>query len=148
MRHTFISRQTQMRKHAQPPINLRHEMPGDVYMIPDKHWGIQTNADDHPGICITYDEEKKTVFLFKGTSNSSHKYSDSCTIVSPTLKNGLDKITIFPHFPKVIRVHKVVLYYPERHIGRLEHDVFENMQYAFFMKQAMQDSKEKKCSRT
>jgi len=137
-----------MRKHEPHPTNPSQEMPGDVYIIPDKHWQITTNSTDHPGVCITYNEERREVVLCKGTSASNvpPKYQDCYIIVEPKEENGLSEYTAFSHEPQIKRLHKVLLYYPERHIGALDKNDLKNLSQDMGRKQAMQKATEKKYS--
>jgi hypothetical protein len=139
-----------MRQHEQCPKNPSHEMPGDVYMIPDKHWKIITSRTDHPGVCIKCNEEQKQVVLYKGTSatNVSKLYQDCYTFVEPEEKNGLSNCTAFSHQPQIIKLHKVKLYYPQRHIGRVAQADFKDMSHVLAIKQAIRNTIKKKSSET
>lgn len=137
-----------MRQHEQRPTNPSQEMPGDVYIIPDKHWRITTNSTEHPGVCIKYNEEQREVVLCKGTSatNIPEYYQDCYTIIEPKEKNGLSKGTAFFHQPQIMRLHKVLLYYPERHIGSLDQEDLKNMLHtlALTIKPAIQNAIQKR----
>jgi hypothetical protein len=41
-------------------------------------------------------------------------------VVAPTKENGLHKLTAFRLVPRHFRLHRLKLYFPERHIGRLD----------------------------
>lgn len=137
-----------MKKPKTYPTKTCEDMPGDVYMVPDEHWKITTNRTDHPGVCITCNQEQREVVLCKGTSakNVIPKYQDCYTIVEPREANGLTGLTAFYHYPQIVRLHKVSLYYPERHIGTLAQDDFNNLLYDIGIAQAMKQAIDKKYS--
>ncbi len=110
------------------------DMIGDIYMVPNKHWGFETiNTKDHPGIFCYYDEKQRTVLLFKGMSFRRHhpKYRASYVVIYPDEENGLTNPTLFSLIPKPIRLHKVKLYYEKgkgnksRYIGKLSQADFQ-----------------------
>jgi hypothetical protein len=98
------------------------DLPGAVLMIPNRHWGYEVvSADDHPSACLDYSEARQSGLLLQGTDASRmprkarHYY-----VVAPTKENGLQKLTAFRLVPRHFRLHRLKLYFPERHIGRLD----------------------------
>ena len=122
--------QEQLFMNPEPP-NI-DDMMGDVYMVPNKHWGFEAiTTKDHPGIFLKFDETQRTVLLLKGTSFGRRhhpKYRASSVIIYPDEENGLTKPTIFSLIPKQIRLRKVSLYYggtKSRYIGKLSQADFQ-----------------------
>jgi hypothetical protein len=104
------------------PADFRPErdLPGAVLMIPNGHWGFEVvSADDHPGACAFYLPERKNGILVSGTDADNARRANYL-FVDPSEENGLHKLTAFKLVPRYFRLHRLKLYFPERHIGRLD----------------------------
>ncbi len=89
-------------------------------MIPNTHWGFEVvSAADHPGACAFYRPERKNGILVSGT-DADNVRREKYLFVDPSEENGLSKLTAFKLVPRYFRLHKLKLYFPERHIGRLD----------------------------
>jgi hypothetical protein len=66
----------------------------------------------------------------KGTDAASARLQSRATlVVDPTPQNGLTKRTAFPVVPpQVFRLSRVLLLFPERHAGRLDEPVWQELQ--------------------
>src|SRR6185437_16007643 len=96
------------------------DLPGAVFMIPNSHWGFEVvSADDHPGACAFYRPERREGVLVSGTDADHVRTSRGYLFVGPTAESGLHKRTAFKLAPRYFRLHRLKLYFPERHIGRL-----------------------------
>jgi hypothetical protein len=89
-------------------------------MVPDRHWDITTSRDDHPGACVHYQPGDRGAILLKGTDAEHPRSLKGYYVVAPTEQNGLDKPTAFEIYPRPFRLHRLLLYYPERYLGRLD----------------------------
>jgi len=95
------------------------DLPGAVLMVPNSHWGFAVvSAADHPGACAFYLPEGKNGILVSGT-DAENARRVSYLIVDPSEENGLHKTTALKLVPRYFRLHRLKLYFPERHIGRL-----------------------------
>ena len=96
------------------------DLPGAVVMVPNRHWGFEVvSADDHPGACAFYLPDRKEGTLVSGT-DADNVRGGNYLYVDPTAENGLHKLTAFRLVPRYFRIHRLKLYFPERHIGRLD----------------------------
>jgi hypothetical protein len=103
-----------------PEFLPARDLPGAVLMIPNRHWGFEVvSADDHPGACAFYRPEQRSGVLVGGTDADNVRWG-KYFVVDPTPENGLSKPTAFKLVPRYFRLHKLKLYFPERHIGRLD----------------------------
>jgi hypothetical protein len=97
------------------------DLPGAVLMIPNRHWGFEVvSAEDHPGACLDYSDARREGLLLQGTDADNVRQPRVYHIVAPTTENGLQKRTAFRLVPRYFRLHRLKLYFPERHIGRLD----------------------------
>ncbi|MEN8217514.1 MAG: hypothetical protein ABFS56_14320 [Pseudomonadota bacterium] len=118
-----------MTTHQHCPEEPSREMPGHVYMVPDKHWKFEAiGRDDHPGVCIDCDDTRRKARLCRGRDAKTLRpqYRASYAVISPDDRNGLEKDTAFGKVPTEFKLHKVLLYYPERHIGSLDQSDFHD----------------------
>ena len=118
-----------MSAHEQCPDEPCTNSMGHVYRVPNTHLDINVVENmDHYCVFTGCDEKQRFAFLHKGTSKIKPKYKAFYTIVEPNLEeNGLSKPTAFEHIPKIVKLHKVKLYYPERHIGKLNQSDLERL---------------------
>jgi hypothetical protein len=77
------------------------------------------SATDHPGACAFYRLEQKNGILVSGTDADNARRGEY-HVVDPSEENGLHKPTAFKLVPRFFRLHRLKLYFPERHIGRLD----------------------------
>jgi hypothetical protein len=97
------------------------DLPGAVFMVPNRHWGFEgTSSDDHPGACAHYRERARQAILVKGTDADTVRSPRRYYFVAPTSGNGLTKETAFELVPRYFRLHRIRLFYPERHLGWLD----------------------------
>lgn len=97
------------------------DLPGAVMMIPNRHWGFETvSAVDHPGVCLNYSHARREGLLLMGTDVDHMRHPHLYYVVEPTPVNGLQKLTAFRLVPRYFRWHRLQLYFPQRHIGRLD----------------------------
>ncbi|MBV9123315.1 MAG: hypothetical protein JO112_08160 [Planctomycetes bacterium] len=97
------------------------DLPGAVFMVPNRQWGFEgLTSDDHPGACAHYQERTREAILVKGTDAGHVRLPRRFYVVAPTPGNGLSKETAFELVPRYFRLHRVRLFYPERHLGRLD----------------------------
>jgi hypothetical protein len=90
-------------------------------MVPNRHWGFEImNSDDHPGACAHYQERARQAILVKGTDAENIYSPQRFYVVVPTPSNGLLKKTAFELVPRYFRLHRIRLFYPERHLGWLD----------------------------
>lgn len=105
------------------------ELPGAVLMIPNSHWGIPgVTSTDHPGACAAFLLDRREGVLVSGTDRENVRRGDYF-LVDPTPGNGLTKPTAFKLVPRHFRFHRLRLYFPERHIGRLDDPTLRDLQY-------------------
>jgi len=97
------------------------DLPGAVFMVPNRDWKIKgSTSDDHPGACAHYQERAREAIVVKGTDAENVRFSRRFYFVAPTQGNGLSKKTAFELVPRPIRLHRIRLFYPERHLGWLD----------------------------
>jgi hypothetical protein len=90
-------------------------------MVPNRHWGFESlTSDDHPGACVHYQAAERQAMLVKGTDAEHIRFPRRYYFVAPTPENGLLKPTGFELVPRFFRLHRLKLFYPERHLGRLD----------------------------
>jgi hypothetical protein len=107
-----------------PPDAPHESMIGDVYSVPNTHWGFErTGSYDHPGICMLIGLNPSShVYLSKGT-DAHHirvRYRSEYFLVDPDIHNGLSKLTAFLRQEIAMAFRRVRLYYPERHLGHID----------------------------
>ncbi len=96
-------------------------LPGAVFMVPNRHWGFEVvSAADHPGACTHYQPGANDATLVKGTDADNVRRSHGYFFADASEENGLQKRTAFQLVPRPFRLHRVKLYFPERHLGYLE----------------------------
>jgi hypothetical protein len=107
---------------AEPePFNATTLLPGAVLMVPNRHWGFEVvSATDHPGACTHYREAARDAVLVKGTDAENIRNPRRFYFADPTAENGLQKRTAFELVPRLFRLHRMKLFFPERHLGRLD----------------------------
>lgn len=106
---------------GEEPFGPDAALPGAVVMVPNRHWGFEVvSAVDHPGACTHYRAGEAAAILLKGTDAGNAKYPRRYYVVDGTRENGLHKPTAFELVPRLFRLHKVKLLFPERHLGRLD----------------------------
>jgi len=99
----------------------QEDLPGAVFMVPNRHWGFEgSTSDDHPGACAHYQERVRQAILVKGTDTENVRSPRRFFFVVPTHGNGLSKETAFELVPRYFRLHRIRLFYPERHLGWLD----------------------------
>jgi hypothetical protein len=97
------------------------DLPGAVFMVPNRHWGFEgSSSEDHPGACAHYQERARQAILVKGTDADNVRSPRPFYFVAPTARNGLSKKTAFELVPRYFRLHRIRLFYPERHLGWLD----------------------------
>jgi hypothetical protein len=97
------------------------ELPGAVFMVPNRHWRFESlTSEDHPGACVHYQSQDRSAILLKGTDAEHVRGPRPYYCVPPTSENGLEKLTAFELVPRYFRLHRLRVFYPERHIGRLD----------------------------
>jgi hypothetical protein len=97
------------------------DLPGAVFMVPNRHWGFEgPTSDDHPGACAHYRERARQAILVKGTDAENVRSPRLFYFVAPRAGNGLSKETAFELVPRYFRLHRIRLFYPERHLGWLD----------------------------
>ncbi len=120
-----------MTVNQQCPEEPNREMPGHVYVVPDKNWGFEAvGRDDHPGICIDCNEKQRKVRLCKGRDfeTLNPKYRASYMVILSDDENGLKKDTAFQQKLTEFRLRKVLLYYKgekPRYIGTINKNDFQ-----------------------
>jgi hypothetical protein len=97
-------------------------LPGAVFMVPNRHWGFEVvSAADHPGACTHYQPGAKDATLVKGTDADNVRNRRGYFFVDASEENGLEKRTALRLVPEPpFRLHRLKLYFPERHLGYLE----------------------------
>lgn len=104
-------------------IDVEMELPGSVYMVPDKFWGFQAiGRDDHPGACTRCDAAAALAILVKGSDIAGLRGLHGYLVIGPTRDNGLKKPTAFALQPRPFRLRRVLLMHPNRRIGQLDAD--------------------------
>jgi hypothetical protein len=106
-----------------PVLDPERDLPGAVFMVPNAHWGFEVvSADDHPGACVHYFADRRDGgVMLKGTdADNVRRYQRFYWNVEPTAENGLDKLTAFHLVPRYFRLRRLLTYFPERRIGRLD----------------------------
>jgi hypothetical protein len=97
------------------------DLPGAVFMVPNRYWGFEgSTSDDHPGACAHYQESARQAILVKGTDAENVRSPRRFYFVAPAPGNGLSKETAFELVPRYFRLHRIRLFYPERHLGWLD----------------------------
>ena len=103
-------------------------LPGAVLMVPNRHWGFEgLTSDDHPGACTHYRTRQRDAVLVKGTDADHVRYPRGYFFADATVDNGLQKRTAFELVPRVFRLHRVKLYFPERYLGRLDGSTLQSL---------------------
>jgi hypothetical protein len=96
-------------------------LPAAVFMVPNRHWGFEiVSASDHPGACTHYQPGANDATLVKGTDADNVRHRRGYFFADASEENGLQKRTAFQLVPRPFRLHRLKLYFPERHIGYLE----------------------------
>ena len=102
------------------PFDPFRELLGAVVMVPNEHWGFSgVTSDQHPGACTHVATARTGGTLVKGTDANHPRAQRGHLVVDPTPENGLDKPTAFELVPRVFRMHRLRLYFPERLRGKL-----------------------------
>ena len=97
------------------------QLPGEVFMVPNRHWGFDSaTSDDHPGACTSECAADRCAVLVKGTDSDHLRSRAGYYVVASTPSNGLQKQTAFQLAPRFIKLHRIRTYYPERRLGHLE----------------------------
>ncbi len=103
------------------PFDPVAALPGAVLMVPNRQWGFEVvSAADHPGACTHYREQAVAAVLVKGTDAEHIRNPRRYFLADPTTENGLQKRTAFELVPRLFRLHRMRLFFPERHLGRLD----------------------------
>ena len=103
-------------------------LPGAVLMIPNRNWGFAgVTSDDHPGACTHYRTHRHDAVLVKGTDADHVRYPRGYFFTDATVDNGLQKRTAFELVPRVFRLHRVKLYFPERYLGQLDDATLQSL---------------------
>ncbi len=79
---------------------------------------MRYSADDPPGVCVHGPSESDATLL-KGTDRAHVRQRRGFFIVAATPENGLSKPTAFELVPRYCRRRRLLLWYPERHLGKL-----------------------------
>ena len=106
-----------------PPADFdpERDLPGAVFMVPNAHWGFEiVTATDHPGACLEYRPASRVGVLVQGTDVEHITHRHLYYEVQPDEKNKLQKPTAFRLVPRYLRLHRLKLYFPERHVGDLD----------------------------
>lgn len=102
------------------PFDADTTLPGAVLMVPNRHWGFEVvSATDHPGTCTHYRPGASGAILVKGTDADHVRHPRRYFFVDASPENGLHKQTAFELVPRLFRLHRLKLLFPERHLGRL-----------------------------
>lgn len=102
-------------------LGLERDLPGAVYMVPNERWGFESaTSSDHPGVCTDYLATGRSAVLLKGTDAGNVWRSRGYHFIAPTPENGLAKLTAFELVPRYVKLHTVLLYYPERFLGHVD----------------------------
>jgi hypothetical protein len=103
------------------PFDADIDLPGAVLMVPNRHWGFEVvSATDHPGACTHYQLGAGDAILVKGTDAEHVRHPRRFFFADASAANGLQKRTAFELVPRPFRLHRLRLFFPERHMGRLD----------------------------
>jgi hypothetical protein len=119
--------------HKPPPSDPASEMPGDVMLTPDRMFGFEAvGRTDHPGACVYVMPDTGRVAMSKGTDGDklNWRYRAHYVLVEANEAFGLSKLTAFSTRTKHIKIGRIMLFYPERHIGRLDDAIVRELQWA------------------
>ncbi len=113
----------------EPAPLLDEEFPASIFAVPDKFWGFYAAGRvDHPGVCVDCHPADGTARLVQGRDAATRRGSRLRVVtIEPTRGNGLTKPTAFELTPRVMPLHRVRLLYPERYMGRMDHDDFQRL---------------------
>jgi hypothetical protein len=110
------------------PFDPAVALPGAVLMVPNPHWGFEgVTSADHPGACTYYRQPSRDAVLVKGTDAENVRYPRRYFFIDPTAENGLQKRTAFELVPRLFRLHRLRLYFPQRHLGRLDETTLRDL---------------------
>lgn len=115
------------------PFNPDTALLGAVLMVPNRVWGFEVvSAKDHPGVCTRYEPGASGATLLLGTDPVGLRKEERacCFCVDPTDGNGLKKRTAFKLVPRRFRLHRLRLFFPERHMGQMEKATLNSLQAA------------------
>lgn len=116
-----------------PPADPASEMPGDVMLTPDYLYGFEAvDRTEHPGACVYVTPDLQLVAMSKGTDghNLNWKYRANYVLVEPDEAFGLSKLTAFSTQTRRLKIRKIMMLYPERHIGRLSDEILRKLRWA------------------
>jgi hypothetical protein len=108
-------------------------MPGDVMLTPDRMFGFEAvGRTEHPGACVYVTPDTLRVAMSKGTDgeNLNSRYRANYVFVEANEEFGLSKLTAFSTQTRHIKIRRIMLLYPERHIGRLNEEILRELQWA------------------
>jgi hypothetical protein len=112
-----------------PELDPASELPGSVYMVPDKFWGFQAvGRIEHPGLCTQCDIPATVATLLKGTDANRIRGAHGYWITAATQSNGLKKSTAFQLQPHRFPLRRVLLMHENRCVGRLEDSELRKLQ--------------------
>ncbi len=112
-----------------PKLDATSELPGSVYMVPDKFWGFQAiGRVEHPGICTQCDIPATVATLLKGTDANRIRGAHGYWITAATQSNGLKKSTAFQLQPRRFPLRRVLLMHENRRVGRLDDNELRQLQ--------------------
>jgi hypothetical protein len=115
--------------HEPEEFDPESALPGAVLMVPNRHWGFEVaSAADHPGVCTHHRPATADAVLVKGTDAEHVRFPHRYFIVRPTDGNGLSKRTAFELVPRPFRLHRLKLFFPERHLGRVDEFTLQHLQ--------------------
>jgi hypothetical protein len=107
------------------------DLPGSVYMVPDKFWGFSAvGRTEHPGACTACLSEEQVAILLKGRDAVTLRGKAAHWFVDPSPGNGLEKITAFELLPYRFPLRRVLLMHPQRRVGQLAADDLDGMHRA------------------
>ena len=96
-------------------------MSGAVFMVPNRDWDFESpTSENHPGACLYDQVAERQAVLVKGSDADACPHAPEIFFVAPTSGNGLQKPTAFELVPRYFRHHRLKLFFPERHLGRLD----------------------------
>ena len=119
--------------HKSPPADPALEMPGDVMLTPDSMFGFDAvGRTEHPGACVYVTPDSQLVAMSKGTDgqNLNWRYRANYVLVEPDEAFGLSKLTAFSTQTRRLKIRKIMLLYPERHLGRLSDEILRKLRWA------------------
>lgn len=103
-------------------------LPGAVLMVPNRQWGFEVvSAADHPGACTEYRDGTALAILVKGTDAGHMRHPRRFFFADASNENGLKKRTAFELVPRPFRLHRLKLFFPERHLGRLDDATLQSL---------------------